>query len=102
MAPDSPQKITKAATAIPAASGLKSCWPKTSPPKTNRFFTHCRGRSETRRAVSSHPADRRAHRGDDAVDLAVGHLRIARQGEHLARRPTRLGPLLVAVEPEHG
>src|SRR5882672_10647514 len=100
MAPDSPQNTTNAATAVHTAGGVKSCWAKTRPPKTNRFLTHCRGRSETRTAVStpvrltagsrasrSYPADGGAEGGGDAVGLVVGHLGIAGQREHLARRP---------------
>src|SRR5207248_9685828 len=49
MAPDRPQKIVKAASAG-HTDGVKSRWEKMSPPNTNRFLTHCRGRSETRRA----------------------------------------------------
>src|SRR5213593_4742698 len=51
MAPDSAQKIANAATAVHAAP-VKSRCEKTSPAKTNRFLTHCRGRIETTIASS--------------------------------------------------
>src|SRR5713226_1682794 len=50
MAPLSPQKMTKAATAR-QASGVNTCCAKTTPAKTKRFLTHWRGRSDLRTAA---------------------------------------------------
>src|SRR5213593_496074 len=51
MAPDSAQKIANAAKAVQAAP-VKSRCAKTSPARTNRFLTHCRGRIEITIALS--------------------------------------------------
>src|SRR5689334_22181070 len=49
MAPDSPQKIRKAPKAG-HTSGVKRLWEKMRPANTKKFFTHWRGRSDTRAA----------------------------------------------------
>src|SRR5437868_7105517 len=94
MAPLSPQKITKAATAR-QTSGVNICWAKTTPAKTKRFLTHWRGRSDVRTAASilsrptggSHAAGHRAARsasvelggeGDEA-GLVAHHARPPRE-----------------------
>src|SRR5712692_2394987 len=59
MAPDSAQKIANAASAVHTAPVNSRC-EKTSPARTNRFFTHCRGRIETTIAVSIAIAANRA------------------------------------------
>src|SRR5215470_20370256 len=41
--------MAKAPKAI-QATGVSICWEKITPAKTKRFLTHCRGRSEARRA----------------------------------------------------
>src|SRR5215467_2425392 len=46
MAPESPQKIANAASAIHAEL-VKRRWAKIRPANTNTFFTHWRGRIET-------------------------------------------------------
>src|SRR5215470_839716 len=64
MAPDSPQKIANAASAIHAEL-VKRRWAKISPANTNTFFTHWRGRIETTialRIVIFALAGRRGHR----------------------------------------
>src|SRR5215213_5152702 len=58
--PERAQKIAKAAVACSAATGLRSCLPKTSPAKTNRFFVHCPGRRETSRLSATDRWDRPA------------------------------------------
>src|SRR5712692_8324645 len=59
MAPDSAQKIANAASAVHTAPVNSRC-EKTSPARTNRFFTHCRGRIETTIALSIAIAANRA------------------------------------------
>src|SRR5574341_2201409 len=57
MAPESPQKMTKAASAS-QTSGVNRFWEKITAAKTKRFFTHWRGRSETtaaRKRFTSRP-----------------------------------------------
>src|SRR4029453_14379202 len=74
-----------------------------TPAKTKKFFTHCRGRSETTTAVRkpigraiapSRAARSREHGAEPRrhlVDLGVGELGEARKRQHLARGPRRLG-----------
>src|SRR5215831_3212732 len=52
MAPERPQKSANA-TAARHTCGVKSWWEKITPAKTKKFFTHCRGRSETTTAVNN-------------------------------------------------
>src|SRR6266508_1576568 len=59
MAPDSAQKIANAASAVHVAPVNSRC-AKTSPARTNRFLTHCRGRIETTIALSIAIAAKRA------------------------------------------
>src|SRR5262252_430694 len=50
--------MAKAPNAI-QTSGVSICWEKITPAKTKRFLTHCRGRSEARRArIVRTPASR--------------------------------------------
>src|SRR6266849_10403492 len=78
MAPDSAQKIANAASAVHTAPVNSRC-EKTSPARTNRFFTHCRGRIETTIALSIAIAANRASvescsrsRGDGGGGRRVG------------------------------
>src|SRR5881628_1755498 len=52
-----PESVQNTANAPSAGhtEGVKSFWAKTSPAKTKRFLTHCRGRRETRIDVSTNP-----------------------------------------------
>src|SRR3989442_6114322 len=59
MAPDSAQTIANAASAVHTAPVNSRC-EKTSPARTNRFLTHCRGRIEITIALSIAIAAKRA------------------------------------------
>src|SRR5262245_15457256 len=59
--------MAKAPNAI-QASGVSICWEKITPAKTKRFLTHCRGRSEARRArIVRTPASRTGSAAAEAL-----------------------------------
>src|SRR6185295_569799 len=55
--PDSPQKMTKAASARATADGTNNRMPKSNPAKTSRFLVHWLGRNAMRRFRAKGPPD---------------------------------------------
>src|SRR5688572_3175743 len=93
MAPESAQKMAKAPSAGHTEAVKRRC-EKTSPPNTNRFLTHCRGRSET---TSPHSMSLQANDVGAGVEPAGGIARIDEQRRvgHDAR------PVVAVVGGEH-